>query len=161
MKSTVQSETLGEIVYEENFWTGGKKITVNGTPLERVSKKEFKTADGGQALVQGNFFTGAKLVLGDVQTVLIPTIKWYEIVLAVLPFVLIMVWGNSVALCRIVPVIGGAIGGGISGGLSVLGLFFMRSAKPVWLKILIGLAAIGLTFGICCGIGYAVLSALT
>ena len=40
----------------------------------------------------------------------------FEIVLSILIFAFVMVWGNSAKLCAIFPIVGGAIGGGISGG---------------------------------------------
>lgn len=160
MKTIVQNEKYGEVIYEESFWTGGKKITVNGETLEKISRKEFRTQSGEQVLVRGSFLTGVKLAFGSDLLSVTPTVTWYEIVLAVLPFILIMVWGNTVALCRIVPVVGGAIGGAISAALGVLSLFFMRSVKSVWLKIVIGIIAIAATFGICCGIGYAIVDAV-
>ena len=64
MENTVHNEKLGEIVYDENFWTGRKKITINGEELEKVSRKEFKTKSGEQVLIKGNFITGAKLDIG-------------------------------------------------------------------------------------------------
>ncbi|MDE7464398.1 MAG: hypothetical protein K2M48_05150, partial [Clostridiales bacterium] len=88
-----------------------------------------------------------------------------EIVLAVIPFLLVLIWGNILSLCLMVPVVGGivggaaggAVGGGISALISILGLVGMRCVKPAWLKVLIGIAAIGIAFGICCGLGYAFL----
>lgn len=46
MKQVVQNEKLGEIVYEESFWTGKKTVSVNGSQLEKISKNTFKTPDG-------------------------------------------------------------------------------------------------------------------
>ena len=30
MKTVIEHATVGKIVYEESFWTGGKKLYVNG-----------------------------------------------------------------------------------------------------------------------------------
>ncbi len=38
MKQVVQNEKLGEIVYEESFWTGKKTVSVNGSQLEKFLK---------------------------------------------------------------------------------------------------------------------------
>lgn len=160
MKVVIQHETYGEIVYEESFWVGKKTLTINGVEATKISKKEVQMPDGKTAQIQGNFLYGACLVIGAESIRLTPKIKWYEIALAILPFVLIMVWGNVVALCKIVPVVGGAIGGGISALFSILGLLLIKSVKPIWLKILIAVAVVGVTFGICCGIGYAILGVL-
>lgn len=161
MKQTIQHEKYGEILYNENFWTGKKSLSMNGAPLTKISKKEFQTTNGVTGTITGSFLSGACLSIGGETIRLTPKITWYEIVLCLLPFILVMVWGNVVALCQIVPVVGGAIGGAVSALLSFTGLFCMRTVKPVWAKILIGIAAVAVTFGICCGIGYAMLEALT
>lgn len=159
MKQALQHEKYGEIVYEENFWTGKKSIAINGVSLTKVTKKEYQMSDGTTVTITGNFLQGASLIIDSEIIRLTPKWKWYEMILFVLPFALIMVWGNVVELCKIVPVVGGAIGGAISGLTSFIGLFLMRSVKPWWLKVLIGLLVTGITFGICCGIGFAIVTA--
>ncbi len=90
-----------------------------------------------------------------------PSVTWYEIALSVLPFLLILIWGNVPALCAIVPVVGGAIGGAISGVLSFVNLFIIKGIKSVCLKMLISVCMLGAAFLICFLIGLAILSALT
>lgn len=160
MKETIQNERYGQILYDENFWTGGKSLTLNGVPLTKISRKEFQFPDGAIGKIKGNFLYGACLLINGETIRLTPKITWYEIVLCILPFILIMVWGNTVALYKIIPVAGGAIGGAVSAMLSCVSLYLMRSVKEVWAKILIGFSAILVTFGICCGIGFAILIAL-
>ncbi len=94
MKQVVQNEKLGEIVYEESFWTGKKTVSVNGSQLEKISKNTFKTPDGETVELKGNFFQGATLNVESESVRVTPPIKWYEIVLSVLPFILIMIWGT-------------------------------------------------------------------
>lgn len=161
MKQTIQHEKYGEILYEESALSGKKTISMGGVPLEKISKKEFKMQDGTTATVNGNVLTGATLNVNGETITLSSKVKWYEIVLCIFPLLLTLIWGNSTALCEIVPVVGGAIGGAIGGMFSVLGLYGIRLVKPIWLKILIALAALGVTFGICAGIGYAIISALS
>lgn len=158
MKETIQHEKYGEILYDENFWTGRKELSINGVQLKRISRKEFQMDNGTKATVKGSFLFGAKLAVENDTIQLTPTIKWYEITLCILPFLLVMIWGNVPALCEIIPVVGGAIGGFISALLSFVGLFFMRSVKPIWAKLLIALATLAVTFGICCGIGIAIVA---
>lgn len=163
MKKVIQNERFGEIVYEESFWTGKKSVAVNGTPLEKLSKNQFRYGEGEAqtvATVQGNTLTGAKLRLYDAVIPLTPTIKWYEIVFPVIIFVFMLVWGNVVELCLLVPVVGGVIGGVISALLACVDLFLIRMVRPVWLKALISLGMLAVTFCICWGIGAAILSAV-
>lgn len=160
MKQVIQHEKHGEIVYEEGFFTGKRSITVGGVALENVSKKQFKWKDGRTVDVSGNYISGTRMVVDGETIYLTPKLRWYEIVLCILPFLLVLVWGNVPELCWIVPVVGGAIGGGVSGLFSIISLLVMKSVKPAWLKIIIGLAFLGATFGVCAGIGYAILAAL-
>ena len=46
MKTAVNDEQYGEILYEESFWTGSKQLTVNGEKLEKLSKNTFSLHDG-------------------------------------------------------------------------------------------------------------------
>ena len=80
---------------------------------------------------------------------LTPSVKWYEYLLSILPFVLIMVWGNSVELCLLVPVVGGAVGGLVSAIFCMVNLFVIKKFKPWWIKVLISIATLGLTFLVC------------
>lgn len=157
MKVLVHDEELGDILYEESLMTGRKELTIGGEKLTKVSKKEFKLADERTATVSGGFAVGAKLNVGGRTIRLTPAIKWYEVVLCVLPLILVLVWGNSVTLCKVIPIVGGAIGGAIGGLMSALGFFFIKTAKPLWLKMVLAVAFLAATFGICCGIAFAIL----
>lgn len=161
MKTIVQHETYGTIEFEESFWTGKKNLTINGERLTKTAKNLFQTANGESVTLTGSYLKGSKITLGGETVALTPAVKWYEIVLSILPFILVMVWGNSVALCQILPVVGGAIGGAISGALSFLNVFIIKGVKSIFLKILISIVILGITFGICAGIGAAIISALT
>lgn len=149
MKQAIEHATLGKIEYEESFWTGKKKLYINGTPLQKQSKGVYLAPDGGSVYLEGNYLTGAFVNINSERIRLTAAVKWYEIVLSILPFILIMVWGNSAALCSIVPVIGGAIGGGISGVMCVTNLFIIKGVKPVWLKLVISIAMLVATFLLC------------
>lgn len=152
MRSIVQHETIGSIVYEENFWTGKKNIFINDTPLVKQSKKLFLYSNGIEnktVHVTGNFVAGTKLVIGGETIEMVPSAKWYEIMCSIFIFVLNMVWGNSVALCTIFPVAGGAIGGAISGLIAVANLLVMKSVKSVALKLAIWLAMIVVMLFLC------------
>lgn len=160
IKQSIQSEKYGEILYEESFWTGKKALSFGGAPLKRISKKDFQTVDGRIGTVKGSYLFGSNLLIDDDDIRLTPKITWYEIVLWLFPIFLITIWGNLPQLCAIVPVVGGAIGGAISALLGCVGLFLMRGVKPVWTKVLIGLATTAVTFLVCFGVACAIIAAL-
>ena len=87
--------------------------------------------------------------------------KWYEYVLAVLPFLLVIIWGSSVQLCSIIPVLGGAIGGAISGGMGALSFNVMKKQNNPIMKIVIGVIFIAVAFGICTILGIALIDLIT
>lgn len=160
MKQVVQHETIGEIVYEESAWTGKKTLTINGEQLQKTSKTTFVKNDGEQVTLNGNFLKGASITVGGETIQVVPAVKWYEIVLSILPFLLIIIWGNVVELCMIVPVVGGAIGGLISGIFSVSNLIIIKRVDKLWLKILISVGMLAATFLICWAIACAILAAV-
>lgn len=149
MRLVIEHADHGIIEYDESFWTGKKSLYINGAPLQKVSKKVFVTPAGERMTVEGNYLTGSYISSGTDRIQLAPAVKWYEVVLSLLPFVFILIWGNSVSLCEIVPVIGGGIGGFISGVMSVTNLFLIKSVKPVWLKIFITAGMFAGTFLVC------------
>lgn len=144
MKEILQHPTYGEIVYDENIWTGKKTLTVNGTDAMALSKKEY-LVDGKKAVLKGNVYTGISLCIESETIDLSEKPKWYEVLLAILPFMFILVWGNNVTLCSIFPVIGGGLGGALGALGSLLSLLYMKKAKSPVTKVLIGLGACAVT----------------
>ena len=145
MKEVINHETYGEIVYEESFWLGKKTITVNGVKAKMLSKKEFLLGEK-RIFLTGDFLSGVKAQIDGQTVVITKAPKWYEIVLAIIPIILVLVWGNSTALCSIIPIVGGALGGAIGGIGGVLSLVYMKNEKRPLIKLLIGLLGIALTF---------------
>ncbi|MBR2376317.1 MAG: hypothetical protein IKA85_00875 [Clostridia bacterium] len=137
MKSYVTHPTYGNIVYDENFWSGKKSIFVNGNFAKRLTKKDF-IVDGKSAILKGNFLTGATLQIEGETIVLCEKPKIYEFILALLPFIFILTWGNSPTLCLIFPVIGGAIGGALGALAFFTSLILMKKTKSPLYKIIIG-----------------------
>ena len=139
MIETTQHPIYGEISYTESFWTGKKSLKFNGVEAQKLSKKTFKIGEKHVEL-KGNYTLGVKLLIDGETIVVSPTPKWYETALAILPIVFALTWGNSIALCQIFPVMGGAIGGLLGAFFSMLSLSFMKKEKRVLVKIVIGLA---------------------
>ncbi|MBR2902039.1 MAG: hypothetical protein IKC38_02335 [Clostridia bacterium] len=144
MKEFVQHPIYGEIVYNESFLTGKKTLTINGVDAQPVSKNEF-TVEGKKVVIVGSHLVGIKILINNVAIEVSPKPKWYEIVFAVLPLIFLLTWGNSVALCSIFPVVGGAIGGALGGIGSITSLFLMKNAKSLIAKLLIGIGAFVVT----------------
>lgn len=141
MKSIVNHEIFGELVYDESVLTGKRRIFQNGVELDSLSKTEY-LIDGKNATLAGNYMLGASLTVDGEVIELVAKPKWYEFVLAILPFIVIMVWGNNIVLCSIFPVVGGAIGGLIGGLGALMSMVFMKkTANPLY-KILIGVGMI-------------------
>lgn len=157
MKEVVQHPVLGEIAYEESAWLGRKTLTVNGVPAQAISKREF-LINGRKAILTGSVLFGVNLMI-DGQTIpLSPKTLWYEKVLAILPFVLVLIWSNSRALCDIFPMVGGAIGGAIGGIGSATALCYMKKQKSVVIKLLISFGCLAATVFAAYAMAVAILS---
>ena len=144
MKTVINHPTYGEIVYDESFWTGKKTLTVNGTTCFAISKKEFMVGDQ-KVLLSGNLYLGIRLSIDQETIEISPRPAWYEIVLAILPILFLLTWGNSPALCAIFPVVGGAIGGAVGAVFSLSSLLLMKKSKSPAIKLLIGVGMFALT----------------
>ena len=144
MKAVIQHPTYGEIIYAENFWSGKKALTVNGLDTPLSPKKEC-VIDGKKAVVKGGYLTGVNLCIESETVAVVSKPKWYEVVLAVIPFIFLMIWGNSKELCSIFPVVGGAIGGGLGGLVAVISLFYMKKSNSLMAKILTAICVLAIT----------------
>lgn len=159
MKVAVSDARYGEIEYEESFWIGKKSIAINGTPLEKLAKNRYRYngEDGPQDIVvQGSYLMGVKLLMPGRSIRLTAAITWYETALSVLIFMLILIWGNTAALCGIVPVVGGMLGGVISAAFAFANALIIKAVRPIWLKIAVTVCVAGVCFLICWGLALAV-----
>ena len=143
MRECIQHPTYGEIVYHET-WTGKKSICVNGVNAPAISSKEF-VIDNKMAVLTGNLFGGVALDIAGEKIEISPKPKWYEMLLGILPFLFVLVWGNSKALCAIFPIVGGAIGGALGGLGFYLSLTLIKRANSLLEKIVIALAVLAVT----------------
>lgn len=151
MRVIVSHETYGEIVYEESFWTGKREISVGGIPLFKVRKNCYAYQCGEQTVtvdVKGSAYFGASLMIGRDEIAITPKPAWYEILLLALGFGFLFTWGNSVALCSIVPIVGGAIGGAVCGFMMVLTIGLLRTVRTFGNKFAVWLGMVLATFGI-------------
>ncbi len=140
MKEFIQHPVYGEIVYTESFWSGKKALTVNGLDAQPISKKEFMI-NGKKAVIKGSYYTGINLYIEGENIEISPKPRWYEIILAILPFIFLLTWGNSQVLCSIFPVVGGALGGVLGGAGAITSLLLMKKSNLPATKVLIGIGA--------------------
>ena len=106
-------------------------------------------------------FFGASLIVDGQKIIIAPPMKWYEYILALIIPIFVLTWGNSVYLCSIFPIVGGAIGGAISALAMIFSAVVMRKVNKPIFKILIGLGFFVATVLICNLLAIAILAALT
>ena len=138
MKAVINNSKLGNITYEESFWTGSKSIIVNGKLLKKKDKDVYYVVDGENTItyyLEGNFFKGVTIKGPEGWVQVVPAANWYELLLAISIFVFNLVWGNSKDLVSIIPIVGGAIGGAISGGFAMYSIIEMRKRYKVLTKV--------------------------
>lgn len=152
MKASTHHVGYGQIEYNENFWTGKRELTVNGQKLIKKKKNVYQlnTENGVlECRIKGSFLTGATLCVDQDVIQLSEPCKWYEIFCSVLICAFVLIWGSVPQLCRIFPIVGGAIGGGISGMTACMNLFLMIGTKKVGFKLLIWLGMFLGTIAVC------------
>lgn len=152
MKKSFEVPSLGTVVVKESIWTGRFTVLVNGVEAKRMSKTAFLYESGASTYdinITGNFVKGSTMTINGDSYKISENIKWYEYVLALLPFVFILIWGNVPALCQILPVVGGALGGLVSALMGILSAIVMKETKSIALKILYGIAFFLATVAIC------------
>ena len=160
MKEIIQHEKYGTIEFSEGTVLGNREIIINGQPLTKKSNKVFYRADNTAVKVEGNLFTGVKLNIDGEMVQITPAGKWYELAIYIAGFVLLMVWSNSIALCSIIPMVGGAIGGLLYAIPAVLGFSVSVKQKNPILKATICLCSVLLGLILCAIVGVAIVSAL-
>lgn len=139
MKDVIVHPQYGEIVYEESFWTGKKNLYVGGVPLSKLSKNSYIYKTQQQSLtveLKGNIFSGVKVIIEGEIIQVSPPPAWYAYVFAIVSFLIPLVWGNSAALCAIIPLLGGALGGALGGVMAVLTVVLSKQIKTHPLRIL-------------------------
>lgn len=162
MKKNISHPVYGEIIYEESVWSGKKSISMKGIPLKCISKNVYTLEDGEytiQVNLRGSALAGVALCIQNEEIWVINKPAWYDWVLSMIPFVLMIVWGNSVQLCSIIPVVGGAIGGALGGAAMVMTMFMIRG-KSIVRKLLTALLSTLITFAIGAALGYAIVFAI-
>ena len=163
MKNSIDHPRYGTISYEESFWSGKRTIVLGGTVMKKVKKNIYSWRNGQQneeVKLTGNVLSGVTMNFRNEKIQLWPKPEWYDWVLSFLPFVVILIWGNSVELNRILPVVGGAIGGGIGGGAIVPSMILMRG-KSFGKKLLMALLVFLGAFGIAALIGQFIVFTIT
>ena len=162
MKKIIQHEIYGEICYFESEWTGRKRLTINGRELQKDSKKTFLYIKDGKTISfehKGSFFSGVSIFIENEKIEITKPCKWYEFVLAIIPFAFVIIWGNIPVSVNIFPVVGGAIGGGITGLLGAYGLSISSRMQKWYLKVLVGVITAVISILICYLVALAILSA--
>lgn len=155
MDKTIRHPVYGVIRYDENIWTGKRTLAINGTILRKAKKNIYTLGEGESAIpvtLKGNTLLGVTVVIQGQEITILPKPTALEWILSVLPFALVMIWGNNPVLCSIIPVVGGAIGGLVGGAAWVYCACNMRQ-KPVGQQIIMGLLATVIAFLICAAIG--------
>lgn len=147
MKSKTFVDQIGTVTYDESLFLGRKKLYVDDVLCEKVGKKQYVYTDkDGKTTnlsLKGNYISGVTVSDGINIYSIIDKPKWYEYLFFAVIVLFHIIWGNSIALVQILPLVGGAIGGLIGAVFAVLALCIMRLLKSVGLKVLIGFVFLG------------------
>ena len=157
MKKIIDIEELGKVEVNQNWFTGRFSFVVNNKELFKRNKTTYVLKQDDEELLfflNGNSFKGFYLTYGGKQYKLTEPIEWYFIILTMIPFLMTMTLGSLTPLAEAgFYYVGGAVGGLISGAFTGFALYFCTITQKKWIKLLICLGAIILTFLVCLGVG--------
>ena len=142
MKALATHPEIGEIMYEESFWTGRKALTINGTRLTKIDKTHFAYSENDQTVtvtLKGSIMTGVTININGQSIAIIPKPEWYVLTISILMFAFVVIWGSSPSLCEIFPMIGGALGGIVSALFAMTNILITTNIKKPILKLLVSL----------------------
>jgi hypothetical protein len=143
MKKAILTEKYGEIVYEESYWTGKRKVNVGGTEFKKINKKTFVGEIDGERIgvaISGNYISGVFIDINGEKFRVTESAKWYDYLIAFIWLIPYFVWANSPVLCAILPIVGGGLGGAVAGVFLATGLLLIKSNKNIAAKIGISFA---------------------
>lgn len=95
------------VEYYESFWTGRRKLSIEGKELKKTGKRVFCDDENGSIVeytAKGSFLTGVTLITNNGKSLVLAKNKWYDWFMIFLPLVGMVA---GVAFC-------GALGGGLS-----------------------------------------------
>lgn len=150
MELSKQSESGVYLLYTESFWTGKRRLTVDGKEAAKIAKKMFRAEgeDGSvDYTVKGSFLTGVTVTSSGGERIVLAKNSWYDWLILFLSFAGIVVG----VLC-------GMVGAAFSAICCVLAAIFnatiSRSRLNLALKILLHIVIIALAnavwFGMYC-----------
>ena len=138
MTEITNHEKYGRIVYTESFWLGKKTISVNGKLGQKIAKNAY-LIDGKAATIKGSYLYGSDLFIEGEKVEIVKRPKWYELLLALIPFIFIVIWGSVPSLVEIFPVVGGALGGLIGALGGIYSVMLTKKMNTLFTKVLIGI----------------------
>jgi hypothetical protein len=112
-----------QLIYQESFWTGRKKIFIDGEQIERINKKYYQF-NNHSWLLKGNFIMGAHLEYNGSKIVLVDKLNVFQYMMVLLPVIALAFLGG---------VIGALIGAFSTYFLAAT----FRSIKNILLQILL------------------------
>ena len=161
MKNIVNDSKYGQVIYEESFWTGKKNLTINNEKFLKISKNVYSgmlnenDEEPTSVELNGNYLKGATIRVNSQIIEVVPKIKWYEIILILLPFIIDMI----LSFVPIIPILGGALGALVTFLAGILELTLMRNTTSIAMKILIAILGLILSLGLCLIIGIVIVTA--
>ena len=115
-----------KIKINKNLLTGKIEVFVNSVEINRLKEKEkpFLIDKDLKMYIKSNGFDFVvpKVIINDKEILLAQKLKWFEILICLIPFPLL--------------IIGGAVGGGLAGLGIILNLYFIRSGNNRFLNII-------------------------
>ena len=151
MKTVVQNDKYGKIVFKESFF-GKETLIINNEPLVQISDNHFRYAHKKNApdvVVKGNILTGVTLRINSDVVQLVPKPSWYVTLISTIATVLLVVVGDFSLTGAIFPIEGGFLGVLINLICSLICIYVTSKEKNPMDKILFALCFLAAAVLLC------------
>lgn len=160
MIKNITVKDVGNVEFRESFWSGKKRIFIDGREAVRRDRNLFLWEKDGvehQIIITGTVFSGLCVVIDKLSYRLTEPLPWYSYVIVIGGALFCAIWMFTPALVELVPLVGGAIGGGIVGLFVAIQIYVARILQRWWTRVLVGLSLVAANYLSLMLIGFAFL----
>ena len=150
-------ENLGELKVERKNIFKDFKFYINDIEAYQIDKKTYNVTINGEEVfiyISGGSFKGLFATIKDNKYQILKGIPWYFVILILMSLATPLLFAHiSYFAEHGIYVVGGAVGGAIGGAFVFLASALCAAFEKWWIRLLICIGCMILSFAVCLGIG--------